>query len=310
MGTVANASHGSAGKRRGKAAEWDRRYKPFIILGLAPTLLLFALFVLGPTISAVAISLSDYSLIKPSWRFTGIGNYAALIKDEVFLKALGNTVLFVLLTVPLNIVLSLPIAMGLNRIKALRSFFRACYYIPTVTSLAAVSLVWMYMYDPGAGLINAILKAVGLPAQSWLRDPRLALLSVVIVYVWQDLGYNVVVFLAALQGLPRMYYEAAEIDGAGPWQLFTRITLPLMRRTMGMVVILTMISAFKVFAPIHIMTQGGPLNCTKVLVYYIYENAFSYLKMGYASAIALVLFLIVLALTLVQLALFRTDWSY
>lgn len=279
-------------------------------MSLLPVMTLFGIFMVLPTVTAILMSVFNYSLVKPSIPFVGLGNYRSLFQDPLFLKSLRNTVLFVCMTVPLNIVLSLPVALGLNRIRFLRSLFRACYYIPTVTSLAAVSLVWLYLYDPGAGLINTLLKAVGIPTQSWLGNTSLALPSIVLVYVWQDLGYNVVVFLAALQGLPTVYYEAAQIDGARPWQVFRYITLPLLRPTMGMVIILTMISAFKVFTPVHIMTQGGPLNSTKLLVYYIYENAFSFLKMGYASAMAVILFGIILVLAVIQLLFFRTGWNY
>ncbi|HHY47326.1 MAG TPA: sugar ABC transporter permease [Firmicutes bacterium] len=290
--------------RRGKGRT---RYLGFIILSLLPIISLFIIFTVLPAAAAVVMSLFDYSLIGPSRPFVGIGNFRALFQDPLFLKSLWNTIRFVCMTVPLNILVSLPVALGLNRIRFLRSFFRACYYIPTVTSLAAVSLVWLYLYDPATGLINALLRTIGLPTQSWLGNASLALPSIVLVYVWQDLGYNVVIFLAALQGLPATYYEAAQIDGAGSWQLFRYITLPLLKPTMGMVVILTMISAFKVFTPVHIMTQGGPMNSTKLLVYYIYENAFSFLKMGYASAMAVMLFGMILLLTLVQLVFLRTD---
>lgn len=299
------------GNPRPRAVRRHRiRHLGFIVLSLLPVMTLFGIFMVLPTVTAILMSVFNYSLVKPSIPFVGLGNYRSLFQDPLFLKSLRNTVLFVCMTVPLNIVLSLPVALGLNRIRFLRSLFRACYYIPTVTSLAAVSLVWLYLYDPGAGLINTLLKAVGIPTQSWLGNTSLALPSIVLVYVWQDLGYNVVVFLAALQGLPTVYYEAAQIDGARPWQVFRYITLPLLRPTMGMVIILTMISAFKVFTPVHIMTQGGPLNSTKLLVYYIYENAFSFLKMGYASAMAVILFGIILVLAVIQLLFFRTGWNY
>lgn len=286
------------------------RYRTFILLSLLPVMSFFFLFTVLPTIAAVYLSFFNYSFIDLRRPFVGFGNFVALAKDPLFRQALRNTLVFVGLTVPLNLSLSLPIAIGLNRIHKLRAFFRACFYLPTVTSLAAVSLVWLYLYDPVGGLINAVFKLFHLPGQAWLQNPALALPAVVFVYVWQDLGYNVIIFLAALQGIPDTYYEAAKLDGAGSWTTFRRITLPLLGPTMTVVSVLTVISAFKVFIPVHIMTQGGPMNSTKVLVYYIYENAFSYLKMGYASAMAVILFIIILALTLIQFKALRSDWSY
>ncbi|NLA59398.1 MAG: sugar ABC transporter permease [Firmicutes bacterium] len=282
----------------------------FVVFSLAPMLVLFVVLTVFPTVAAIWMSFFNYNLMRPVHPFVGLANYRRMLDDAVFQKSLFNTIKFAALTLPLNIVLSLPIAIALNSIKRLKTFFRTAYFLPTVTSLVAISLIWLFLYDPVNGLINTVLGWFGLPSYAWLRDPRLALPAIVVAYVWQDLGYNIVVFLAALQGLPDFYYEAARIDGANFWHEFRYITLPLLKPVMGMVFILTIISAVKVFAPVQIMTGGGPMNSTRVLVFHIYETAFSLFRMGYASAMAVVLLIIILILTLIQRWLFRTDWEY
>ena len=182
--------------------------------------------------------------------------------------------------------------------------FRAVFYLPAVTSLVAIGIVWVWMFDPQFGLINQALRGIGVDGPLWLADTRLALVSLVITAAWRNVGYFATVFLAGLQGIDQMYYEAARIDGAGPWDSFWRITLPLLKPTIVFVAVLAVILSFQVFALVYVMTAGGPAGSTQVLVFYLYQQAFTYFRMGYASAIGFVLFVIIFVLTLLQFKAF------
>jgi ABC-type sugar transport system permease subunit len=200
----------------------------------------------------------------------------------------------------------------------LKVIYRFIYFLPAVTSSVGVAIMWRYIYHPQYGLLNAVLNVVGLPAQIWLSDPRvfyfgvpLALWCVTITYIWKDMGYNLVIFVAALQGIPATFREAAMMDGANPWQVFWRITLPLLKPTLMFVCVVTMLSSFQVFDVIQVMVgDGGPQNQTRVLVLDIYSNAFRFGRMGWAGAESFLLFLIALVVTLGQMQLLRTDWEY
>ena len=215
-----------------------------------------------------------------------------------------------MVAVPLNIVLSLPIALGLNQIQRFRAVFRTAFFMPVVASAVAVSLLWRTIYDPQAGWLNAFLDQVGLNGQPWLGDPDLAIWSVLVAAVWQDLGYNILIFLAGLQGIPDDFYDAAKVDGSGPWQRFLGITLPLLQRTTVFVLVLTLISYLQEFTHIQVMTGGGPVHSSETMVLYIYMKAFEDLQMGYASAMSMVLMGIILVVTIVQLRLLRSRWEY
>ncbi len=255
--------------------------------------------------------------------FVGLGNFIEMFSGDsvqagLFRASLRNTLIFAVAVLPLNLAITLPLAWLLesigNRFKAL---YRTIYFLPVLTSSVGVALIWMSMYDPQAGWINAIIRAFGGTPVAWLSDPRagfagvsVAMWAVIIAYLWQDYGYNMVIFIAALQGVPQELREAALIDGANSWQAFTRITLPLIRPTMLFVCVMTMLSSFQVFDIIQVMTNGGPNNQTQVLMLDIYKSAFRYQNMGWAAAESFVLFLIVMGVTLFQMRVLRTDWEY
>lgn len=267
-----------------------------------PALFVIGIFSMLPTIGSFAISFTSWDLLgMPRW--VGLHNYASLVSDPLFYKVLGNTFGFVLGYVALDMIVALGLAVALNmRLKGL-TFFRTAYFLPVVTSMVAVSIVWEWIYDPGLGALNALVGLVGIPPQHWLSDPKLALPSLVVMSVWKSLGYNVVLFLAGLQAIPPEYGEAAAVDGASSTERFVRVTLPLLAPTLLMVGILATIRAFQTFDAVYMMTQGGPRRATTVIVYWLYQNAFTYFKLGKASALAYTLFAILLVLTMLQWSL-------
>jgi ABC-type sugar transport system permease subunit len=283
----------------------------FVAIALIPILGLLVLFSLLPIGIVAWLSLHRYNQLAPTSPWIGLRNYEfAFQTDPFFRNALENTLKYALVAVPANIVLSLPIALGLNQMKRFRAVFRTAFFMPVVASAVAVSLLWTTIYDPQAGWLNAFLTQVGLTPQPWLGDPDLAIWSVLAAAVWQDLGYNILVFLAGLQGIPDDFYDAAKVDGAGPWQRFLGITIPLLQRTTMFVVVLTMISYLQEFTHIQVMTQGGPIRSSETMVLYIYSKGFEDLQMGYASAMSIVLMGIILLVTLVQMRLLRSRWEY
>jgi len=283
----------------------------FVAISLVPILSLIAVFSLLPIGIVIWLGFHRYNQLAPTSPWIGLRNYEfAFQNDPFFRNALGNTLKYALVAVPVNILFSLPIALGLNQIERLRALFRTAFFMPVVASAVAVSLLWTTIYDPQAGWLNGFLSTVGLPTQPWLRDPDLAIWSVLAAAVWQDLGYNILVFLAGLQGIPDDFYDAAKVDGAGAWQRFRGITLPLLQRTTVFVLVLTMISYLQEFTHIQVMTQGGPVRSSETLVLYIYAKGFEDLQMGYAAAMSIVLMGIILLITLVQLRLLRSRWEY
>jgi multiple sugar transport system permease protein len=222
------------------------------------------------------------------------------LEAPIFWKSLLNTFYFAL-GVPINLFVSLLIAMLLNRKLPGVGIFRTAFFLPTITSVTAISVVWLWLYHPAQyGLFNSILIQLGLPIQRWLRDPILAMPCLIFMGVWSGMGYNIIIFLAGLQSIPRMLYEAAEIDGAGKVNLFRNITWPLLGPTLFYILTVGMINSLKAFTEIDVMTQGGPLNATTTMAYYLYQNAFQFFQIGKASAIAVLLFIMLLALTWVQ----------
>jgi len=255
--------------------------------------------------------------------FIGLGNFIEMIegtsvKANLFRISLRNTLIFAVAVLPLNLAITLPLAWLLESIGArFKALYRTIYFLPVLTSSVGVALIWMSMYDPQAGWINAIIRAFGGTPVAWLSDPRagfanvsIAMWAVILAYLWQDYGYNMVIFIAALQGIPQELREAALIDGANPWQAFRKISLPLIRPTMLFVCVMTMLSSFQIFDIIQVMTNGDPNNQTQVLMLDIYKSAFRYQNMGWAAAESFVLFIIVMAVTIFQMRLLRTEWEY
>jgi multiple sugar transport system permease protein len=268
---------------------------------LAPSLIIILIFIYIPVATALGISFTSWEARSTSAEFIGFDNYLQLLRNPQLWNALKNTVYFTVLKIPLDLVLSLAIALVLNQKLRGIGLFRMAYFMPVITSVVAVAAIWRVIYNPSFGLANSVLEALNLPPQRWLRDPNLALPAVTLVALWKGLGYNVVIFLAGLQGIPAIYYEAATVDGAGAWQRFRHITLPLLSPVTFFVLIIGLINSFKVFAQIHVLTpDGGVLRSTEVLVFYLYRLAFQSFKFGEAAAVAFILFALVLALTYVQ----------
>jgi multiple sugar transport system permease protein len=279
---------------------------------IAPALGLILLFFVVPVVAGFLLAATDFDLYGISdfstARFVGTGNFAALLHDPVFWKALGNTFYFVLVGGPLSVAVSLGAAMLVNaRLVRFKGFFRTVYFAPVVTTMVAVAVVWRYLYHPRFGLLNQILALFGLPDVNWLGDPRWAMPAIILMAIWKNFGYNMIIFVAGLQGIPTTLYEAARVDGAGPWQQFRRITIPALRPMLVFVGVITMIGYFQIFTEPYVLTggTGGPLNATLSLVMYMYKQGFRWWNIGFASAVALVLFLIILAGTLVQMRLQR-----
>lgn len=286
---------------------YQQRYAAYLFV--LPSLLFLLAFVVYPIFGALYFSFTKYTLLEaPIW--IGAQHYVDLVDDKRFVKAVGNTFMFALMTVPIGTALSLLLALAVNRSLRGVVFFRAAYYMPVVTSFVAVSFIWLWIFEPQFGVLNGIFEAVGLPRLFWLRDPSTALLSIAILSVWKNVGYNMVIYLAGLQGIPEHLYEAALVDGAGPWQRFRRITLPLLSPTTFFVFVVYFIGALQMFVQAWILTQGGPLESTLTVVYLIYLNGFEYLKMGYAAAMSMVLFAIIAVVTYVNTRVIRYDTYY
>lgn len=307
-----------------------RKQHFFAGVTLTPIMIYMMFFTLIPMIWGVAITLFRYSPVRQGGflgfgggnPFVGVNNYLDLLSNNpngnLFRISLGNTLLFALAYLPLNLVVTLPLAVFIESAwSKMRGIFRTIYFLPAVTSAVAVSLVWGVIFNPTFGLLNLFLQKIGLKGMAWLSDPTtrflgipIPLICVVVAYLWSDMGYNLVIFIAGLQGIPEVYHEAAVVDGASPWQRFWYITLPLLSSTMTFVVVMTMLSSWQVFVIFYVMTHGGPSNLTRTLVLHIYETAFRFQEMGLAAAVAMVLFVIIMITTLLQLRFMRKEWEY
>ncbi|NOY77339.1 MAG: extracellular solute-binding protein [Calditrichaeota bacterium] len=282
-------------------------FQGYIFLG--PSLIILLVFVAVPLLFSLYLSFHQWNVISPEKPFVGFANFAALFRDALFWKAMKNTALFTL-QVPVGMAVALFVAILMNqRLKGIH-FFRTIFFLPSVSSFVAVALVWQWLYQPQYGLVNFILKQIGFGPVPWLSSPRTALLSIMIMTVWMGIGYQMVIFLAGLQGIPEYLYEAAIIDGASPWQRFWAVTLPLLKPTTFFVLITSVIGSFQVFTSVYVMTQGGPNRATDVVVYHIYQNAWEYLRMGYASAMSWVLFVVILIATVLQFKVVGKDLNY
>jgi len=266
---------------------------------LAPSLAHLVVFSIGPILFSLWLSFHEWDLLVPARPFVGLDNYRELAADGDFLRALRNTAVYVLF-VPIGMIVALGLALLVDRRLPGVRLLRTVFFLPYVTSFVAISLVWRWMFQPDVGLFNNVLARFGVPAQPWLSSPATALPSLMLMSVWMYAGYMMVLFLAGLQNIPVSLHESARIDGANAWQRFRRITLPLLRPTALFVLVTMVIFMFQVFTAVYIMTEGGPLHATDVIVYHIYRNAWEYLRMGYASAMAWMLFAILFVITLVQ----------
>jgi multiple sugar transport system permease protein len=277
---------------------------------VAPALCVIAVFFFLPVLAALALSLTDFDLYAladlDNLRLVGLRNYTQLLTTPLFWQALGNTLYFVAVGVPLSITVSLGAALLLHsRLVRFRAFFRTALFAPVVTTLVAVAVIWRYLFDTRLGWLNYALGGIGLPPIDWLGDPHWAMPAIIVFAVWKSFGYNMIILLAGLQSIPEEIYEAARIDGASTWRQFRDITLPMLAPIVVMVSILTIAGYFQLFAEPYVMTQGGPLHSTVSVLYLMYEEGFKWWNLGSASAVAFVLFVLIFALTVLQLRLAR-----
>jgi len=286
---------------------------PYLLI--APTVLLLLLFSITPLFVAFVMSFTNMDLAgianfaNVDW--IGMTNYLEIFKDEIFLQALSNTVVYVVIGVPLVIALSLSIAIAINfgRGKVFE-WFRVVFYMPSITNVVAVAVVWGFLFNPQYGLFNFILNTISLPDVPWLQDPFVAKLSLILLALWRAVGINMIIFLAALQGIPRTYYEAAALDGANTFQQMFKITIPLLRYAIFFVTVTTLIGWIQFFEEPFIMTEGGPLNSTTSLALFIYQNGFQLSNFGYAAAGSVVLFVLIITVTLIQFRVQKNENPY
>ena len=273
---------------------------------VAPALLVIAVFFFLPIVAALLISLTDFDIYAladlANLRFVGFGNYLKLLQTPSFWQALGNTLYFVAVGVPLSIGASLGAALLLHsRLTRFKPFFRTALFAPVVTTLVAVAVIWRYLLNTRYGLLNYALGGLGIDPIDWLGDPHWAMPAIILFAVWKNFGYNMIIFLAGLQSIPEELYEAARIDGASVWRQFASVTLPMLSPVVMLVGILTIAGYFQLFAEPYVMTQGGPLQSTVSVLYFMYEEGFKWWNLGSASAVAFVLFLLIFAVTALQL---------
>ena len=270
-----------------------------------PALLVIAVFFVLPVVAALAMSLTDFDIYAladlSTLRFVGLRNYVELLQRPLFWKALGNTLYFVGAGVPLSLGASLGAALLLNsRLARFQPFFRTALFAPVVTTVVAVAVIWRYLLGTRYGIVNYALGAIGVPAVDWLGDPRFAMPAIILFAVWKNFGYNMIILLAGLQNIPNELYEAARIDGASAFARFRFVTLPMLAPILTIVAILTVAGYFQLFAEPYVMTQGGPLQSTVSVLYFMYEEGFKWWNLGNASAVAFLLFLLIFAVTLLQ----------
>ncbi|MGH2559034.1 MAG: carbohydrate ABC transporter permease, partial [Thermomicrobiales bacterium] len=292
---------------RTSSLKWRRHLEGWLFIG--PVILGILAFQFVPILVSLYASLTRWDGLR-SPEFIGIDNYTKLVADDPhFRTTMRNTLFFVAGHIPLTILVALGLALLCNRQMRGISFFRTTYFIPAISNVVAVSVVWFWIYRPENGALNDLLSVVGIEGHAWLSELRYAMPAVILVSVWQGVGYPMVILLAGLQGIPEDLYDAAKVDGSRSWNRFRDVTLPLLTPTLFFLLITQFISSFQVFGIIYVMTQGGPANATSVYIYYLYENAFSFGRMGYASAMAWVLFAMIAAITFVQWKL-QKRWVF
>jgi len=279
---------------------------------LAPALIAIGVFFFIPVVAAFVLSFTDFDIYSlGNWeyaRLVGIKNYIDLVNDPLFWKALTNTLYFLFVGGPLSIAMSLATALLLqSKVVRFKGIFRTAYFAPVVTTLVAVAVVWRFVYHPRFGLLNHALSFVGVDPIDWLGDPHWAMPAIILLAVWKNFGYNMIIFIAGLQNIPQELYEAADIDGAGKWQQFTAITIPMLAPTTLFITIITMIGYIQLFAEPYVMTQGGPQDATLSIVLMMYEQGFRWWNMGYSAAVAFILFALILVASLIQTWLSRRS---
>jgi multiple sugar transport system permease protein len=313
---MATLAHSSQQVKKRRWSPEHRRETLWAYAFLSPAFFFLLALILFPIILAFWMSLHDWSLIPRAFPFIGIENYIEAVQDKLTVKSLRNTLIYTIGAVPVGMIISLALAMIMNQEKLpFRTAFRTAYFIPVITSWVAVSFVWVWMFEPRYGAVNTFLGWFGIHGPTWLASPYWALPAIILVSIWKGLGYNMVIFLAGLQGIPRELLEAARIDGANRRQVFRSITFPLLNPTVVFITVTAVIGSLQVFTPAVIMTTrqgeaGGPIDSTRVMVYHIYSTAFRYNRLGYGAALAFVLFALILIVTVVQLRMTQRDIEY
>lgn len=275
----------------------------FVYLSLLPIIGMYALFRIVPIIQNFVYSLFNSSIANPTDVFVGFENFRELFHDQLFITSIRNTFYFAFFVTLFGVVISLGVALLLEKPTKMNPLYETIYFLPVITPMVPVAVVWKWIYDPTYGLLNYILSWFGIEPIAWLVYPSTAMIAIIIMSVWKLIGYNMIIFLVGIRDIPDSYVEAAKIDGASSFQVLTKITLPLLKPISFLVIVITIINSFNVFTQIYIMTsgaQGAPGGAVRTIVFDIYENAFRYFKTGYASAEAVVLFLIVFLLTVIQ----------
>ena len=283
----------------------DKSNLTALLFFVAPSLAVILVFFFLPVLAAFIMSFTDfdiYSLGNFSYvRFVGLGNYKKLLENPLFWTSLKNTLYFVVLGGPLSVAVSLSAAILLNsKIIKLKGLFRVTYFLPVVTTLVAVAIVWRFIYHPRFGFLNYLISFIGISPIDWLGEAKYSMPAIILMAVWKNFGYNMIIFIAGLQNIPEYLYEAAVLEGANGWQQFKKITIPMLAPTTLFISIITMIGYFQLFAEPYIMTQGGPLNSTLSIVLYMYQEGFRWWNMGYSTALAFALFFIIFIVTMIQ----------
>ncbi|HEY8457866.1 MAG TPA: sugar ABC transporter permease [Actinopolymorphaceae bacterium] len=293
---------GSTVSNRDERRRRRRNLRPYLlfVLFVGPNFTLLGVFTYWPLVYQLYLSLTDWDMLSPAKEFVGLANYITMLTDPRFLGVLGNTVYFAFGVVGGSVVLGLGLAMLLNQKLRGRNLVRTAVFAPVVLSGAAVALLWAYIFDPNYGLLRPVLSAVGLSSPDWINDPDWAMPAVIIVYLWKHIGLNTVIFLAGLQSLPAELYDAAKVDGAGPFRCFWRLTLPLLSPVTFFVLITTVIFSFQAFDIVAVLTAGGPASATTTLAWYVYQEGFVTFRTGFAAAGATMLFVALLLATLMQ----------
>lgn len=298
---------GSLAATSGRSSFWRRTESHRIgYLFILPVLVLFILFRIWPTIHGVILSFQDYR-INGNSTWLGLENYRDLLSDDVFWGALRVTATYVVISVPLTTVMALSLALLINRALRGINFFRAIYFLPYVTSLVMVSVIWSWVYRGDGGLLNGVLTTIGLEPVRWLTSQQMVIPSLAIMAAWKGVGYSMMILLAGLKAIPETLTEASQVDGATSWQTFWRITLPNLRPVLFFVVVIESIGAFQVFDPMYVMTNGGPVRSSYSLVYMLYDESFKFQNFGYGAAIGMVLFLITFSVMMIQRLMFGKD---
>lgn len=296
--------------RNSRVNSYEKQEAAAALWFVLPAAVLLGTFIFYPMISSFIISFRKFNLINPQSSFVGLDNYTTLLKDPSFLESISNSLYFAVIVIPLQTAIALGLALLVKKQFNGVGLFRTVYFLPVVVSFAIAATIFKLIYNKDYGMMNVILKGLGLHTFDFLSNPDISMIGIILLCIWKAMGFFMIIFLAGLNNIPDSLYEAAQVDGAGPFQRFFTITLPLLKRTLAFVVIITTMDALKIFVPIYITTSGGPAGSTSTVVHYIYLIAFKQLNMGLATAAAFMFFAVVLLISILQLRIFKSDVEY